>query len=196
MKWFVGIALILSLAINAWLICDEVQDSIRREFGQSMNRAMGISTSKNTWSEGAKLFRSRLKQKHSALAQKKYFYVNIWTNWCRPCLHEMPWLDSIAGTLGKENVAYLFVSPISDSLANTTLKRKNYRLKNFVFLNDMHDFVSSVSNEQQGKTIVYPMTLILTNTGKVLHYSTGAYSNKQEALGFAELINRVCVGEN
>lgn len=191
MKWILGISLVLSLSLNSWLIYEDVTISYRKEFGQMVNRSMGLGISKTKWSEGSKLFQARLKEVNKPLADKKYYYINIWTSWCKPCIREMPWLDSIAGILNKD-VGYLFVSDLSDTIANKTLQSKNYHLRNFVFLNNMTGFVSSICNEQQIKNKVYPMVLILSNKGEVLHYSTGAYSNKYEAAGFAELIYKVC----
>ena len=102
----------------------------------------------------------------------------------------MPWLDSIAGTL-KKDVAYVFVSDLTDKAADNCIKNKKYDLKNFVFVNDMNDFISSICNEQKLKGRSYPMVLILDNKGKLLHYSIGAYENLKEAKDFEEMINKL-----
>ena len=64
-------------------------------------------------------------------------------------------------------------------------------IKNFIFLNDMSDFISAICNEQGVKGKSYPMVLILDNKGKVLHYSVGAYQNLKEAAEFSEMINKL-----
>jgi thiol-disulfide isomerase/thioredoxin len=188
MKWLLGMLVFLSLCLNVYLIYDYVRDTNNQKFGQSVNGLLGLKISKTKWSQGFKLFQAKLREDNRSLLEKKYYYINIWTNWCKPCIREMPWLDSIAGSLNKD-VGYVFLSDISESVANSSLKKLNYSMKKFVFLNDMNDFVSAICNEQGTKVKMYPMVLILSNKGKVLHYSIGAYSNKREAAGFEKLIN-------
>src|SRR5207237_499362 len=131
------------------------------------------------------LFFEKLKEKDKNLNGKKYFYINIWDIICQPCIREMPWLDSLAGTL-KKDVAYVFVSDNDEEVAANCIKRKKYNSKNFVFLNGMNEFVSAICNEKGSKTKVYPTVLILNDKGKLLHYSTGAYENSKEAVEFLD----------
>ena len=189
MKWLIRVALLLSVALNAYFIFDEIRVRRNREFGNALNSAMGGELSKATWNQGMEIFTNKIKNK-KALLSKKYYYINVWTNWCAPCIKEMPWLDSLAGTLNKD-VGYIFVSDISDKAATDCMKRKNYNLKNFTFLNDMSDFVSGICNEQRIKNKVYPMVLILDQKGKIHHYSTGAYENAKEAQEFVDIINKL-----
>ncbi len=93
MKWFIYIALFISVGANSYFIYDEIQVKQNEEFGRLMNRAMGGELSKTTWKQGLKLFTEKLKINNKALLNKKYFYINIWTSWCAPCIKEMPWLE-------------------------------------------------------------------------------------------------------
>lgn len=162
----------------------------KEAFGKLFMKAIGGELTAVTWKEGYKSFTQKLKVEHPELLKKKYFYINIWTNWCGPCVKEMPWLDSLAGDL-KKDVAYIFVSDLTEKSATECIKRKKYQIKNFIYLNDMGDFVSGICNEQNIKNKSYPMTLILNNKGELLHYSTGAYKNKQEATELSTLINKL-----
>jgi thiol-disulfide isomerase/thioredoxin len=157
---------------------------------EAMNRAFGGVIDKITWSEGLKSFVSRLKAKDKTVARKKYYYVNVWATWCGPCVKEIPWLDSLAGTL-KKDVGYVFVSDQSDKGVTDFIKRKKYNVKNFVFLNDMNDFVSGICNEKKITSKSYPMVLIIDNKGKILHYSDGAYGDVKEAKEFVDMINKL-----
>lgn len=190
MKWIITITLILSLAINGYFIFDEIQFYKRKEHGKILNNAIGGELSKTTWKQGLDIFASKLKEKDSTLLNKKYYYINVWTSFCKPCIKEMPWLDSLAGRLNKD-VGYFFVTDMSEGAANQCIKRTNYKLKNFVFLNDMNDFVSAICNEKGTRSKIYPMVLILSNKGELLHSSNGAYESKREAAGFLELINKL-----
>jgi thiol-disulfide isomerase/thioredoxin len=190
MKWALRIVLVISLAINGYFIFDEIQDLRIQEFGKVMGRAMGEELNTTTWKQGLEMFTSKLKEKDSTLLNKKYYYINVWINWCKPCIKEMPWLDSLAGRLDKD-VGYFFVTDMSDDAATKCIQRTNYKIKNFVFLNDMSDFISAICNKREDKSKVYPMVLILNNKGELLHSSIGAYRNVKEAAGFAEMINKL-----
>ena len=190
MKSAINIVFVLSLAINGYFIVDEIRHYRNQEYGKALNRSMGLELSKTSWKQGLKLFKSKIKKRDKALWNKKYYYINVWTSWCKPCIREMPWLDSLAGTLDKD-VGYFFVSEMSDDAANKCIKRKNYSIKNFVFLNDMNDFVSAICNEKGTKSKIYPMVLILSNTGDLLHSSNGAYANARDAAEFVEMINKL-----
>src|SRR6187402_395814 len=167
MKWLLSISIVLSLSLNAYLIYDDVRHSYSQELMRSVNRSMGLEVNKTKWSEGLKLFQTKLKEKNGALAGKKYYYINIWTASCKPCIREMPWLDSIAGSL-KKDVGYIYLTDMTTEAASNVIKNRNFHLKNFVFLNDMNDFVSGICNERNTRNKVYPMVLILSNKGEVL----------------------------
>lgn len=155
-----------------------------------INKAFGGDVNKTSWKKGLESFMTKLNNKDTAVVNKKYYYVNIWTNWCIPCINEMPWLDSLAGTLNKD-VGYIFVSDISDELSKSCIKKRNYNLKNFIFLNDMNDFVSGICNERNTKTKVYPMELIFDQNGKIYHYSVGAFENQKEVKKLVDVINKL-----
>lgn len=186
----VKILLVVSIGFNVYFIWDAIKIRNNKIQGDAMNKAFGGDVNKTTWEKGLESLTARLKEKDKTLVNKKYYYVNVWTNWCMPCIKEMPWLDSLAGTLNKD-VGYIFVSDVSNEVANACIKRKNYNLKNFVFLNDMNDFVSAICNEKGTKSKAYPMVLILGNKGNLLHYSVGAYENVKEASEFVDLINKL-----
>lgn len=190
MKWIIKIALILSLGINAYFIVDEIKYRRNQEFAKIMNRTMIGEVNETTWKQGLELFKSKLMQKDKAFLNKKYYYINVWTSWCKPCIKEMPWLDSIAGKINKD-VGYFFVSEMSEDVADKSIKNKNYNIKNFTFLNNMPDFVSAICNMKGTKSKVYPMVLILSNKGELLHFSNGAYENRNEATRFTDMINKL-----
>ncbi len=155
-----------------------------------INKAFGGDVNKTSWEKGLESFMTKLNNKDTSVFNKKYYYVNIWTNWCIPCINEMPWLDSLAGTLNKD-VGYIFVTDIGDELSKGCIEKRNYNLKNFIFLNDMNDFISGICNERNTKTKVYPMVLIFDQNGKIYHYSVGAFENSKEVKELADVINKL-----
>lgn len=190
MKSLFKIGLILSLAINAFFLIEEFFMHKGKELEHVKNKLMGGELSNTKWKQGLEIFTQKLRKKDTTLLDKKYYYICTWTNWCKPCIREMPWLDSIAGGLSKD-VGYFFVTDLSDELAEKCIKRSKFRIKNFIYLNDLNTFISAVCNEKGTKNKVYPMVLIITNEGVLVHFSIGAYRNASEAAGFADIINKL-----
>jgi len=42
--------------------------------------------------------------------REKVVFVNVWATWCGPCRNEMPNIQALYDTLGKEGVAFVLVS--------------------------------------------------------------------------------------
>lgn len=188
MKWLIGIVLTLSLAANGYFIWNEIRYGQRMEWGKSMEKAFGGKVEDVSWTKGLAMLKDSIKKKHPELADKKYFYVNMWAMFCGPCIKEMPWLDSLAGTMERKDVAYIFLAGESDKATNAMIERKKFKIKNFVYLNNMSDFISAVYTEQKKKSISYPTIVIFDNKDKIIKYETGAYENKNEAKEFVDLI--------
>jgi hypothetical protein len=82
----------------------------------------------------------------------------------------MPELDSIAQTI-KKDVGFVFVTDDSDSETASILERKKFAIKNFVFLNEMDDFIIGVMKEKKVNSL--PIHLIIDNEGRILFCQTG-----------------------
>src|SRR5688500_13869120 len=108
MRWLFGIALVVSLSVNAYFIKEEVVYYRNMAFMKIMNSAMGGSVGDVTWGKGLGMFNDSLRIKFPELSAKKYYYINIWASFCGPCIKEMPWLDSLAGTIERKDVGYIF----------------------------------------------------------------------------------------
>lgn len=191
MKWLIGILLTLSLAANGFFIWNEIRIRQNMEFGKTMEKAFGGKVEDVSWTKGLGMLKDSLDKKHPELAGKKYFYINMWAMFCGPCIKEMPWLDSLAGTMERKDVAYIFLAGESDKATNAMMERKKFKIKNFVYLNNMSDFISSVYNEQKKKSISYPTIVIIDNKDKIIKYETGAYENVTEAKEFLDLIGKL-----
>ncbi|HWY11167.1 MAG TPA: TlpA disulfide reductase family protein [Bacteroidia bacterium] len=191
MKWLLGILLTLSLGANTYFVWREIKYRENVEWGKRMDKAFGGKVENIPWSKGLPMFNDSLKKHYPKLKTKKYFYINIWAMFCHPCIKEMPLLDSLAGTIERKDVAYIFLSDNSYKGTKDLLVRKKFNIKNFVYLDNMDDFISSVYNEQKKKSKVFPTIVILDNKGKIVHYETGAYENVKEAKEFADLIEKL-----
>lgn len=187
MKLLIKILFTFSVCLNSYFVWDTIRYNNSKLREEMMNKSFGGDVNSTTWKNGFNLLVDRLKEIDKTKVNKKYYYVNVWTTWCKPCIREMPWLDSLAGTLNKD-VAYIFVSDIEDKRANNCISEKGYNIRNFLFINDMNDFISAICNEKGATSKVYPMVLILDNKGNFVHYSTGAYQSAKDVSEFGALI--------
>jgi thiol-disulfide isomerase/thioredoxin len=185
-KLFKKILLAVSIGFNVffvWAVIRIHNNKVKsEEFGGVINHT--------TWTRGLESFVTKLKEKDESLANKKYYFINVWVTWCIPCVIEIPRLDSLAGTLNKD-VAYVFVSDQTDKIISDCIKRKKYNINNFVFINDMNDFVSGICNERTVTEKSYPINLIADNKGNIYFFSIGTFETVQEVKGLASIINRL-----
>ncbi len=191
MKRLIGILLTLSLGANVFFVWSEIQYRQMIEYGKSMEKAFGGKVEDVPWTKGLAMLKDSIKKKNPELAGKKYFYVNMWAMFCSPCIKEMPWLDSLAGTMERKDVAYIFLAGESDKATNALIERKKFKIKNFVYLNNMSDFISAVYTEQKKKSISYPTIVIFDNKDRIIKYETGAFENIAEAKEFVDLIEKL-----
>ena len=124
------------------------------------------------YEKGLKFCFDKLEEKDKNILSNKYFYFNFWDTRCKPCIKEMPALDSIAN-LTKAKIAYIYLSDEDDETINGFLKRKNIISKNFIYLNDMNYFMSAVYKKVNGKFKAYPTHVVTDSTGNILYFSQG-----------------------
>lgn len=190
MKKILLIALILSLCLNGYFVWQEIRYRQILELGKLSHASGDPDGNQSSWPEGLAQLKKTLFQKHPSFQNKKRFYINIWTNWCKPCIREMPWLDTLANKLPND-WAFVFVSDMSDETAGKILQKFRPPLKNFVALNNCGDFVEAVCRQQKIHFKTYPMALVLNQDGQVLHFSVGAYNSALEARNFLEVCQQV-----
>lgn len=190
MKRLFIIALVLSLVLNIYFIVDENKWATIEYYGEVFRNGPGSSKTSGSWQEGWTIFRNKLLQRDRKQAEKKYYYVNVWTSTCKPCIREMPWLDTLA--LGLSNdVGYFFVTDMSESSAQKFLERLHFKPRKFVFIHDMRDLVTSARKQMKLTGNIYPISFIINNQGEMLFSSMGGYATPNDALKFKQLIQQL-----
>lgn len=128
------------------------------------------------YSDGLEFCFNKLKQKDNKILLKKYFYFNKWNTKCKPCVKEMPTLDSLANTL-KADIAYIYVSDESDEIINDFLEKKHISSNHFIYMNDMNYFISAVYKKMNNNFKAFPTHVIMDSTGQVLYFSQGSITS-------------------
>lgn len=101
--------------------------------------------------------------------EKKPLLVNFWATWCKPCIEELPSIDSLFAS--NPNIKVLFVSLdfIEDihSKVKPLLEKKGIRAE-CVLLDEVNgnNFIDKISREWSG---AIPATLLKTDKGDQLY---------------------------
>jgi len=101
----------------------------------------------------------------------KTVFLNFWATWCRPCIAEMPDIDSAAKLLSEEN--FVFLAASDEDLA---------KIKEFADgLNYSFQFVRSNRSVFDMDIMALPTTFIINPKGEIVYNEVGARKWNSEA---------------
>lgn len=127
------------------------------------------------YDKGLALIKEELKKQPGHQKSYKYTYYNFWDLNCKPCIEEMPELDSLADRLSS-NIRFVFVSNNKQENVDRFLKKKQFQFKHFVFVNDMNYFISAVYKKVNKTYNVVPTQVITDSLGNILLFKQGGMS--------------------
>jgi thiol-disulfide isomerase/thioredoxin len=129
---------------------------------------------------GFEIFTKALEEQKPELLKNNFLYINIWSIVCKPCSDEIPFLDSLPQKINK-SISYLMVSSHSEDAVTNFLKNKEIQMKNFIFVNEMIDFISGIYNEIEVKNQSFPLHVVLDKEGNCLAYLFGSIDDMTAA---------------
>ena len=109
---------------------------------------------------------------------------------CKACSDEMPFLDLLPEKFDK-NIGCVMVSSHSNEAVNNFLKSKAIEMENFVFVNEMIDFISGIYNEIEVKNQSFPLHVVLDKKGNCLAYLFGSFNDEVSAAPLINFINNL-----
>jgi thiol-disulfide isomerase/thioredoxin len=121
------------------------------------------------------------------IINRKYLYITIWNIACKPCEEEIPYLESFAGKF-KTKMAFIMVSHHTNKAVWNFIHEKSIIHENFLFINEMNDFISGVFNQLKIRQLFYPLHIILDREGNILAYAPGAFFNDKAACPIIKFI--------
>lgn len=96
----------------------------------------------------------------------KPVFVNLWATWCRPCIKEMPDIESAKEKLEEKQVEMLFIFPSNESIS---------KIKKFKNNNDFNfQYYHLANNYEQMGIYTLPTTLLFNKEGRLLETFVGA----------------------
>lgn len=139
---------------------------------------------------GFNLFIESLAKRGFLSSDKQYYYINIWSIGCQPCIEELPTLDSLQNIISQK-VSCIMVSCHSDRAVQRFLEKRSLTLSNFILLNGMNDFVLYINNKLNLDEYVFPIHIILNKKGHVLAYLIGSLTDERSLLPITEFIDNL-----
>lgn len=127
------------------------------------------------------LFKATYLMRPEYKQSKRYYFISIWNTLCKPCIKEMPLLDTLADTINRADVGYLFVTENGENMITQFRKKHGITSRNFLFINDADMYISYVLNTLQLKTRQYPIQLVINNQGEILFNQTGTFESSHDS---------------
>lgn len=93
----------------------------------------------------------------------KTVFINFWATWCKPCLQEMPSIESAQAILKNQNVVFLLASNEELDQIDAFIKKHSYTFQ-YVHLENMEDMGIQA----------LPTTYIFNSEGKLEFSETGS----------------------
>ena len=119
---------------------------------------------------------------NTAALKGKVVFINLWATWCPPCVAEMPSLEQLYQTVGKDNrVVFLFLNEDDNSSRGFSyMEEKGFTLP-----------VYKTKGKIPGNvfTGTLPTTVVLDKTGRIvfIHEGMGRYDTDQFVRQLKEL---------
>lgn len=108
----------------------------------------------------------------------KTVFINFWATWCKPCLQEMPSIESAQAKLKDQNVVFLLASNEEVNQIESFIKKHNYTFQ-YVHLENMEDLGIQA----------LPTTYIFNSEGKLKFSETG--SRQWDEAASLDLITKI-----
>lgn len=95
---------------------------------------------------------------------EEFIFVNYWATWCKPCIAEMPSIESLKADMEGQSIAFLIISDESLKKIQGYLTDKEYSMT----------FLKKVLIENEKKMASFPQTYLINQKGEILFEKTGS----------------------
>jgi thiol-disulfide isomerase/thioredoxin len=102
-----------------------------------------------------------------SLFADKHTILNFWATWCKPCITEMPMLDSLSQSLDKDKWQLFLISDESVEKINAFKAKTSYSMP----------FLKLAGKNSDLGISALPKTLVIDETMKVLWSKTGGLTS-------------------
>lgn len=111
----------------------------------------------------------------------KLSIINFWFIGCTPCVAEIPGLDKLAATYGKEKINYLAIARDSEKWVKPFLEKHPWRFDHLI---DSKKLIEETFMAQWG----YPLTMVVDPNGTIIEAFVGG---KTDASAAEEIFERL-----
>ena len=175
------ITLVISLGCNIYCGFDYYQ---KLQNKKSIERIMGNFNIKNVSTiDGSSFLLEKIRMSDDkSLKNKKYYFISIWNTMCKPCIKEMPMLDTLAMTINREDLGYIYLTENGNKMINEFRKKHNINSRNFSFINNADNYISSILKSHNLKNRQYPIQIIIDSVGNIKHFQIGTIESSKDTV--------------
>ncbi|MGZ3883226.1 MAG: TlpA family protein disulfide reductase [Bacteroidia bacterium] len=134
------------------------------------------------------LLKDKIEEQNISSCSANYFYINIWSLACKPCVDEMQFIKKMVDDFNKK-IFNVLVTIHSNEAVYSFMRNKEITMENFFLINEMMNFVSGIFNEIEEKKFKVPLHIVLNRKGEVLAYLFGAFHDETSAAPLVNFIN-------
>jgi hypothetical protein len=137
---------------------------------------------------GFEKFSNKLTEQYPNILFQNYIYINIWSIICKPCLDEIPYIDNLPSKFNKD-LTCIMITSHSQKAVNNFISLKGVKMNNFIFLNEMIDFISGIYNAIEKKNQSWPLHVVMDKRGNCLAYIFGSIHDDFSSAPLINFIN-------
>ncbi len=126
-------------------------------------------------------YQNRIEQKNDTL-----YIVNFWATWCKPCVEELPYFDSLANQYKNQSVKFILVS--QDAKSRTLhvaqfMQKNNYNSEFFILsAGNPNIWIDKIEPNWSG---TIPATILYKNRNKI-DFHEGDFPNQKTLEDFIQ----------
>ena len=119
----------------------------------------------------------KLEGKLETASQNQYLVINFWATWCKPCIKELPYFETLQDQLKTDKFDVLLVSLDMEKEKAVQYAKKHDLRSEVLYLDevDFNTWIDQISPEWSG---AIPATLLISPSGKRAFYE-GSFEQKE-----------------
>ncbi len=176
MRKFLFVSCVISIIFNIYFIREYIIGKNQQDFLKNLYDVKFVNKT-----DGIKSFENIILETNPSLYEsKKYYFIQTWdtlTSGFYGQIRYMQALDSVVNLYKNENICFLFATEMDKKTIVKYQKDHNIYFKNFIYIYNANDFISSIYTQKQKKYKSHPIQFIVNKNNDILYYKTSLFTD-------------------